>query len=626
MRESPKMARNQNIARKLFSIITVMMAALCAQLSGWTAHAQAVSDADIVIVTGTRFPTPLDQVGRSVSIVTADEIAIRQQRYLYEALQSVPGIHLTGTGSVGSLATISLRGLPSKQTLVVQDGIVLNNPSSFGNGFNFANFDTTDIERIEILRGAQSTLYGSDAIGGVINIITKDGRDGFGGSAYIEGGSFDTARGAASLYGGDQQFSGRLSISAVTTNGFSSADEANGNTEDDGFDNITLSSKLRFVPVKNFTFEAVARYQDSENEFDGFSFGVGPVDGDEIGQTEELSLAGFATHTMLDGALENRLSITYLRIDQVNLTNGAPSFDAVGTRVAYEYQATIKPIEPIAIIVGAELDDQESVITVGFGGNQKIRTISGYGLIQAKPFPFMTINAGIRHDDTDTFGAEASFSVSSAIEIPQTGTIFRGSYAEGFRAPTAGELGFNANLFAEFSDGLDVSIEQGFFDGRFKLQATYFDQKIDDLIAFDLAAFTFVNVQEFSSRGVEVSANAQIADWLSVFAAYTYVDAVNLSTTLAAGNQPKHRFNIELDLRPTPKLSLSAGINVNGSEIDGAKTLDSFTVVTLRAAYEINDHFEVFTRIGNVLDADYQDNFGYGTAPISAFGGVRAHF
>ncbi len=603
-----------------------MSIALCIQLSGGAAHAQAEDSADIVVVTGTRFPTPLDQVGRSVSIITADEIAVRQQRYLYEALQSVPGVQLTGTGSAGSLATISLRGLPSKQTLVVQDGVVLNNPSSFGNSFNFSNFDTADIERIEVLRGAQSTLYGSDAIGGVINIITKDGRDGFGGSAYLEGGSFGTARGAASLYGGDQQFSGRLSVSAVTTNGFSSADEANGNTEDDGFDNITLSSKVRFEPVTNLNFEAVARYQDSENEFDGFSFGIGPVDGDEIGKTEELSLAGFATHTMLDGVLENRLSITYLRNAQVNLTNGAPSFDAVGTRVAYEYQAMVKPIEQLSIIVGAELDDQESVVTVGFGGNQEIRTVSGYGLIQVTPFPFVTINTGIRHDDTDTFGAETTFSASSAVEIPQTGTIFRGSYAEGFRAPTAGELGFNPSLFAEFSDGWDVSVEQGFFDGRFKLQATYFDQKIDDLIAFDLAAFTFVNVQEFSSKGVEISTNAKIADWLSVFAAYTYVDAVNLSTTLAAGNQPKHRFNVELDMRPTPKLTLSASINVNGSEIDGAETLDSFTVVTLRAAYEINDSFEVFTRVGNVLDADYQDNFGYGTAPISAFGGVRAHF
>jgi vitamin B12 transporter len=623
------------MARKLIFTTITTAAALCAPLIGWTAHAQtqpqrqaqqpANSD-DIVIVTGTRFPTPLDQVGRSVSVITAGDIKIRQQRFLYDALQAVPGVQIIRSGSFGALSSVSLRGLPSGQTLVVQDGVVLNNPSSFSNSFNFANFDTADVERIEILRGAQSTLYGSDAIGGVINIITKDGRDGFGGTAYIEGGSFGTARGAASLYGGDSQLSGRISASAVTTNGFSSADEANGNVEDDGFDNVTLSSKVRFAPVENLTFDATARYQNSENEFDGFAFGVGPVDGDEVGQAEELSIAGFATHTLFNGALENRISITYLRNDQLNLTNGTPSFDALGTRIAYEYQATVKPIEQISIIAGTEYDVQESTVTVGFGGNQKIKTVSGYGLVQANPLPFVTLNAGVRLDDSDTFGSETTFSVSSAIEIPRTGTIFRGSYAEGFRAPTAGELGFNPNLFAEFSDGWDIGVEQPLLDGRLKLQAVYFDQKIDDLIAFDLSAFTFVNVQEYSSKGVEVSGEAHIADWLSVSAAYTYIDALNLTTGIAAGNQPKNRFNIEIYLLPTPKLSLSAGVNFNGTEIDGVETLDSFTVVTLRAAYELNDTFEIFTRLGNVLDANYQDNFGFGTAPISAFGGVRAQF
>ncbi len=585
---------------------------------------QAAQDRDTIIVTGTRFEMPLDQVGRSVSVINKQEIERRQQRFLYDALNTTPGIQVTQSGSFGALASISLRGLPSNQTLVVQDGVVLNNPSSFGNTFDFANFDTAVIERIEVLRGAQSTLYGSDAIGGVINIVTKDGRDGFGGEAFLEGGSFGTYRGAASLLGGNDIASGRLTLSGVRTNGFSSADEANGNVEDDGFENVSISSKARLAPTDNLSVEFVAQYQDSENEFDSFT--TVPVDGDEIGESEELSIAGFVTHQSFDGRLENQISISFLRNNRVNRTNGLPTFDALGTRISYEYQGTAKLTDWISVIAGAEYDHQESEVVVGFGGNQEIETISGFGLLQIQPVTFVTLNAGIRHDASSEFSDETTFSISTAIAVPQTGTIFRGSFAEGFRAPTAGELGFNPTLFAEFSDGWDIGVEQPLFDGRARFTATYFNQNIDDLIAFDLAAFTFVNVQEYSTKGVEIALDAYINDWLSVAASYTYTDAVNLSTSIAAGNQPNDKFSIELAMQPTDKLSISVGGTYNGEELDGATVLDDFFVLSLRGAYAISDQFTVFARVENATDADYQDNFGYGTAPASVFGGVKARF
>ncbi|MEL7129396.1 MAG: TonB-dependent receptor [Pseudomonadota bacterium] len=502
----------------------------------------------------------------------------------------------------------------------------MNDPSSFGNSFNFANFDTSDIERIEVLRGAQSTLYGSDAIGGVINIVTKDGRDGFGGDVFVEGGSFGTFRGAASLLGGNDIASGRITVSGITTGGFSSADEANGNTEDDGFDNITVSSKGRFQPLENLVFDAVVRYQNSENEFDGFDFVTGAADADEVGETEEVSVAGFATHTLLDGKLENRLSVSYLLNDEVNLSDGVPSFDSEGTRVSVEYQGTVRPADWITIIGGAEYDRQEAQTLVGFGGNQEIDTTSVFGLVQLQPLPFVTLNAGVRHDASPDFSNETTFSVSGVVEVPQTGTLFRGSYAEGFRAPTAGEFGFNPDLFAEFSDGWDIGLEQPLLDGRARFTVTYFDQTIDDLIAFDLAAFTFVNIQEFTSEGVEVALDARVTDWLTINAAYTHTDAVNLSTEIAAGNQPDDRFTVEFSAEPTDRLSLSLGITYNGEEEDGAAILDDFVLLNLRGAYQLNANLEVFARIENLTDEDYQDNFGFGTAPISGFGGIRAKF
>ncbi len=592
-----------------------------------SAQAQDLDDAerDTIIVTGTRLPTPLDQLGRAVSVLTAADIEIRQQRFVFDALAAVPGVQVVRTGSFGSAATVSIRGLDSDQTLVVQDGVVINDPSSFGNGFNFANFDTADVERIEVIRGAQSTLYGSDAIGGVINIVTKDGRDGFGGDAFFELGSFDTIQGAASLYGGDETASGRISFSGITTNGFSSADEADGNIEDDSFDNVTLSTKGRYQPVDKLLLEVVARYQDSENEFDSFAGGR-PVDGDEIGQTENLTVAGFATHTLLDGALQNRFAVTYLRNDRLDVSDGDTSFDALGTRISYEYQGTVKPVDWGTLVAGAEYDVQESEVTVGFGGNQKIKTTSGFGLFQLTPSDNITLNAGVRYDTSDAFGSETTFNVSAAFTVPQTGTILRGSFSEGFRAPTAGELSFNPDLFAEISDGWDIGLEQPLADGRVRVSATCFDQSIDDLIAFDLAAFTFVNVQEFESNGVEVAFDADIQDWLTFRSAYTYVDATNVTTATVSFDQPDHRFNAEIAARATDRLTLAVGVNYNGSELDGVNTLESFTLVSVRGQYALNDNLELFARVENATDADFQDNFGYGTAPISAFGGVRARF
>ena len=605
----------------------VSLGAFGASISSATAQNEtADADRDSIIVTGTRIPSPLDQIGRSVSVISVEDLEIRQNQFVYDALNAVPGLQIVRSGSFGALTSVSLRGLPSDQTLVVQDGIVLNNPSSFGNGFNFARFDTTDVERIEVLRGAQSTLYGSDAIGGVINIITKDGRKGFAGDAFIEGGSFGTYHGSASVMGGNEIASGRLTIGGVSTRGFSSADEANGNTEDDSFRNITLSSRGRLSPTPSLSLEGVVRFQDSRNEFDGFDFLTGAADADEVSETNELAIAGIVTHTMLDDRVENKLTISYFRNDRLNLSDGIPSFDAIGTRVSYEYQATLTPAEWITVVAGAEYDEQESEVAVGFGGNQTIETTSGFGLVRLQPLSFLTINGGVRHDSSPEFSDETTFTVSAVAVAPQTETLFRGSFAEGFRAPTAGEFSFNPNLFAEFSRGWDIGVEQPLLGGRAILSATFFDQEIVDLIAFDLAAFTFVNIQEFTSKGVEVALDTKLSDTISVNTAYTYTDALNLSTNIAAGNQPDHRVSIEVAAKPTEKLTLSVGISYNGEEEDGAQILDDYVLVNLRGAYAISDNLSLYARLENLTDTEYQDNFGFGTAPISVFGGIRAGF
>lgn len=603
-------------------VMTLKKLLLGAVMASCVLPVSAQETSDTIIVTGTRFETPLDQVGRSVSVITADQIELRQQRFVFDALSASPGVQVIRSGSFGGLSSVSLRGLPSSQTLAVQDSVVLNDPTTFNNAFNFANFDTGDIDRIEVLRGAQSTLYGSDAIGGVINIITKDGREGLGGDAYVEGGSFGTFRGSASVRGGNETASGRFTVSGVTTDGFSAADEADGNTEDDGFNNISLSAKTRFAPIESLEFNLVARYQDTRAEFDDFL-----ADGDDVSETEALTIAGFATHTSFNGSVENRIGVTYLYNDRFDTDLDVVSFDGVGERISYEYQGTFKPAGWISVIAGAEYDVQDGQIDVGFGTSQEIRTASGFGLVQLQPVEFVTLNAGVRHDASTNFSDETTFNVSTAVQIPLTGAILRGSYAEGFRAPTASELAFNPDLLSQFSEGWDIGIEQPFLNGRASVSVTYFDQEIDNLIAFDFPTERNVNIALFASKGVEVALKAQLAEWFSFNGAYTYVDALNVSAGAAVFGQPEHRFNAELAFRPTDRLAFSTGVTFNGREtFFGPVTLDSFTLVNLRGAYALSDTFEVFARVENVTDAEYQDNFGFGTAQLSAFGGIRAKF
>lgn len=591
-----------------------------------------LAQANNIVVYGARIPTPIEQIERSVTVVSKDDIQRRQQRFLIDALRNVPGVQPIQSGSFGAVSSLSIRGLPSSQTLVVQDGIVLNNPSAFGNAFNFGNFSTNDIQQIEVLRGAQSTLYGSDAIGGVINIITDDSRTGIGAYGEIEGGSFGTFRGSGTLLGGGDSFSGRLSIAGVTTQGFSSAAGENGNVEADGFHNITLSGRTRYIATERLTFEAIGRFQESTTEFDGFDFVTAlPTDADNIANTQELSLTGIAHFSLLGGKLKNRLSVSFLENDAESIESDVVTFDALGERLSYEYQGTLTPNDRTTFVYGVEYEDQRSDVDIGFGGSDEIETISGYGLLNVQPLTGVSFSFGVRHDttrglDNVAITADTTFNGSGAVTIPVLGVTLRASYFEGFRAPSIGELSLNPNLQSEISDGFEVGISKQFLNERVSLQTTYFDQRIDNLIGFDPIFFTPVNVENFASKGIETIIALKPTSQFSLSINHTYIDAVNTATTLAAGLQPDHKVNAEIVYLPTTRLSLSTAVTYNGPEELFGTILDDFVLLTLRGRYQISDQFNLFARIENATNADYQDNPGFGTAPIAAYVGVATNF
>lgn len=599
-----------------------------------------------IVVTGTRLAVPLDQIGQSVSVITAADIQARQQAQVFDALQLVPGIQTQRSGPIGTTSTVFVRGAPSQQTLVVQDGIVLNSLAATSGGFNFANFDTSDVERIEVIRGAQSTIYGSDAIGGVINIITKTGRDGFGGSASLEAGSFGTVRGQGTVYGGDSKLYGRATVSAQRSDGFSAQ---SGNTEDDGFENLTISGRVGYEPTENLKLEAVARYSDSTLEFDGFPTEFA------ISDTEEWNAAAFATHTSLDGRLVNRVGITYSWLKSNNLNDeagdegdGIPSeltFLQEGERISYEYQGAFEANNWLDVVAGFEYEEAEADVPVAFVSfAEQIDQTSGYGLVRIKPTSWLNLTGGIRHDSSDRFGDATTANATANITLDSTGTIIRGSYSEGFKAPTPGQLGANAaaleeilalgrspELNPEQSTSWDIGVQQALPLGGATLSLTYFQNDISNLIAFEFLfpAFvsSFFNIDSVSIEGVEVELAASPLDGLDILASYTYLEAVDDATGVQLDNRPEHRATLDVQYAATSDFNIGAQLIYNGAETESfGDPLDDFAIVNLRADYQVTDKIQLFGRIDNLFDADYVDNFGFNTAPLSAYVGVRTSF
>lgn len=574
------------------------------------------------IITGTRIPTALEHAVTAVSLITAEDIEVGQFRLLSDALQLSPGVQVNRSGSFGSVTSVSIRGLPSELTKIVVDGVELNDPSSFENGFDFANLDTGDVERIEILRGAQSTLYGSDAIGGVINVVTRAPAQGLEGHGYVEGGSFGTVRGSASVRGGVEKLRAVATLSGARTSGISSADKANGNPERDGSRYINFSSKLRFEPVEGVSFDGILRYRDIKSEFDDVDFFLGPIDADNVTFSEELVGAGALT--LETGILSNRLSFAYNQIDRRD--EATFPFDGQGERLTYEYQGTLKAVDYATLVFGAERESDTSLVREGFGASDEIHITSGFALAQVEPTYWLSLSFGLRHDANSRFGNETTANGGGVVRLPFDIRL-RGSYQEGFRAPTTSELSFNPNLRSELSSGWDIGLEHNFWEERAQISVTYFHQSVIDLIAFDLATFNFVNLEAFESEGVEIASVVEVLESLSFKGAYTYTDAQNLTTDSRALRQPKNRASITVNYQPIDALTLSSGIYFNGRELDvGDAVLKRYTTLSLRASYRIEEHLEVFGRVENATDTDYQDIDGFGTPGASAYAGVRARF
>lgn len=582
---------------------------------------------ETLTVYGVRLDQPATEVGSSVSILTASDIEALGSDYVLDAIATVPGVTVNQNGAYGGFASVRIRGASSEQTLVIIDGVVANDTTSPGGGFDFARFDPANIDRIEVLRGPQSTLWGTDAIGGVVNIVTKRPEQGLQGNAFAQAGSFNSLRGGAEVAGASDRYDFRLAATGFSTDGISKADEANGNNETDGHDSNTISAKGAIVLAGDARLQASLLWTDAESEFDSFSFGAqgNIADGDEASKTEELG-GNISLHwPLLDGRFENVVLAGYSDLSRDNFSNGSHSYSSEGDRKMYRYQGTLRMNDDNRLAFGAEREDSKA--------NDEKTSINGlFALYELQALDSLTLTAGVRRDDHDKFDAETTGRLAVAYN-PHDQVTLRASWGEGFKAPTLFQSTFfccgasapNPNLKPESSEAYDVGVVYRTGDARGEIGLTYFDQDTTNLINFSFAGGGYENIESATSSGFEIDGHYRFTEWFNAAISYANIDAQD-----GAGDKlirvPEHSGDLIFSFNPDGRLSGTLLVKYNGEEQDPNGVVPSWTRVDLAGRYSVSDSVEMYARIENLFDEQYQQIIGFGTPGLSGHVGARLSF
>ncbi|MFD1105975.1 TonB-dependent receptor plug domain-containing protein [Sphingobium olei] len=598
--------------------------------------APALAQDDEIVVTASGIEQPRDEVGQAITVIDADTIKTRQAIDVVDLLATTPGVRFNRTGSVGSATGVSLRGAETTQTLVLIDGVKVNDPSGIGDGYDFGPLLTGNIRRIEVLRGSNSVVYGSQAIGGVVNIMTGAPLEGFGANASAEYGYSDTVNAKADVSATSGIASGGVGAAYFRTDGISSAA---GGTERDGYENIATNARLKLKFSDALSLDLRGYYIHADLDYDSF-FGA-PADSSDVSKLDQYVGYAGLNLALLDGKLTNRAAVTYLRNDRdYYFVRGTdPDYGYKGTNLRFEYEGVYAPVDAARFIVGYE-HERPDYDFFGFGSADaaRINIDSVYGLAILKPFAGLAITGGVRHDDHSQFGGATTFGTNANYTPNAGATNVRLSYGEGFKAPSLYQLydtfSGNAALRPERSKSYDIGFDQSLDGGRATVSLTAFRRDTRDQINYDNATFTYGNIDRTRAKGVEASIALRPVDALTVTGSYSYIDARDRSAGSATfGNRLARRavnqVSVSADYVWSFGLSTGATITMVGDSFDNAantRRLDGYALAGIRASLPIGEHLEVYGRIDNLFDEDYATAFGYSTYGRSAYGGVRVRF
>ena len=593
------------------------------------------------VLSSTRTEIPRGQSGSSVTVISGEELRRSGQSLLHDALRGTAGLDVVRSGSPGQQTSVFIRGAESRHTKVMLDGIPLNDPSSPSRAFDFSNLAVENIERVEVIRGPQSTLYGSDAIGGVINIITRRGQ---GPASYrfrTMGGRYGTVQQSASVSGSNDRVYYSLGGSYFESSGFTTAAPRLGNSEDDGFRNGNLSTRLGWLVNEQTDIDVVVRYTDADSQSDSFEYPVGPVDN----LLRKLKTETFAMRTQLrnemyDGMVEQKFGFGYMDLNRRDTDpgfGGTPAYD--GSTVKFDWQANVLLYETDRVrnVFTTGLENTTETASSSFTDRRSLYATGLFLQDHVIVDENWSTVLGARWDRYSAAGPANTYRVTSRYSLEESGTAFRGSIGTGFRAPAINELFDpsigNLDLRPELSFGWELGMDQSFGDGDLVLGATYFRNDIDDLIVFSFDGTGpwgghLYNVDQALTAGVETTATWMLGQATTATLGYTALDARNRTTGSRLVRRPSNKFRVGGEHRfdeEGVRVALNYQWVDRRDDFDGegfVTALDEYSLLNATVTWEYTDRLQFFARLDNITDETYEEVWGFASPRFGIYAGA----
>lgn len=589
------------------------------------AWSQDVPELEAVVVTATRIPAI---VSETPGARVVDRATIEQRGAVFAAdiLADVPGLSVVRSGAFGGVAQVRMRGAVPGKTLVLVDGVPVNDPAEIAGAYDFSGFELGDIDRIEVLSGPQSSLWGSDAIGGVIAFTTQE-VDGL--RAEAEAGSFDTVRGRLAAGVANDRYAFGAWVSRFDTDGISAADEADGNPEADGLENTIVGAKGRFALSDTLTIDGAARWSNSLADIDGFPAPTFTL-ADTLDTTESEQWSGFGRVRLNGLGLEHQFSVSASDIARDTVSDFPSRFEA--NRQVYRWQADGQSGEALNYAFGVEREETSGTLSSGL--EDDLGTTSVFGVARYDATARLNLSGALRWDDTNDFGSETTGRVSAAYRL-DGGFIVSGAYGTGFKAPSISQAVCDfcfaplpyPDLVPETADNVELALGWASSDGRIEGRATVYRLNIENQISY--VAGRYINVAQTRSDGVELEGRALLGGGFDLSLAYAWTDAEDRTTGARLLRVPEHAGSATLGWSGE-RLSGALIVRAEGDQDDSGgfatATREGFVTASLNAAYALTEAVTLTARIENLADERYQQVLGYGEPGRSGYVGIRLRY
>jgi vitamin B12 transporter len=609
------------------SILYATVAAVLLPVPAWGRTVDGPDDTlPEVIVTATRLSAIVTRTpgARVIDRRTLDQ---RGATFAADILGDLPGLSVVRSGAFGGVAQVRMRGASPGKTLVLVDGVPVNDPAEINGAFDFSGFDLSDIERIEVLSGPQSSLWGSDAIGGVIAFTTRD-LDGL--AAGLETGSFDTVRGRLAAGVSTGRYGFGAWVSQFRTDGISAADEAGGNPEADGFASTTAGVRGRFAVSADVAIDGALRWTDSDADLDGF-----PAPAYALADTSDTQSSrqwsGFGRLRLKASGLEHHFSLSASDIARETVSAFPSAFEADRQALRWQADGTLRGMD---FVIGADREETRGRLSTG--RTEQLGTTSAFATARIEPTERLKLTGAMRFDDTGDFGAKVTGRVSGALDAG-AGFILSAAGGTGFKAPSISQAVCDfcvssrpfPPLRPETAEGYEAAIGWASADRRIEARATVYRLGVEDQITyvFDPGTFesVYVNVARTVTDGVELEALALLGQGFDLSLAGAWTDARDERTGARLLRVPEQAGSATLGWTGR-RLSGALTVRGEGDQDDAGGIRPGFITANLNGAWVLTEAVTLTVRLENLADSRYQQVFGYGEPGRAGFVGIRLRY